>query len=82
MSIDNKTTENGKLPLQNVICCGYFEKLLQNFGWFSIQTEEGEKLCMPYMLSGNEKIRVNNCPACGKEVRSVEIEPDFLSRCI
>jgi len=95
LSILNKITEqgNGKLKLiedvddwgnviHDVICCGYFEKLLQNFRWFSIQTEEGEKLCMPYILTENEKIRVNNCPVCGKEVRSVEIKPELLSHCI
>lgn len=76
----NTKKEQCAIPV--IICCGYFEKLLQNFGWFSIQTDEGEKLCMPYMLAGSEKIRVNNCPVCGKEVRSIEIKPELLSHCI
>ena len=64
---------------QNVICCGYFEKILHHFGWFSIHVSD-KKLCMPYMLSGDEKIKVNYCPVCGKEVIGIEIEPELLRR--
>jgi hypothetical protein len=67
------------METQKNICCNEFQKLLHNFGWFSLPAEGGDKLCMPYMYNTlNEKIRVNNCPVCGANVRDIQIVPELL----
>lgn len=53
------------------ICCGNLERM--NINWMRL--EDGS-LCMPYIESKESdvvKLRVNNCPSCGKYVRDVII---------
>ena len=52
-----------------IICCGNFEKMVHAFNWMILD----DFALMPYIPNGNLKLRVNNCPSCGAEVRSVKI---------
>jgi hypothetical protein len=66
MMINNKKQINQFAIIDN-ICCGVLEQM--NLGWMKL--EDGTK-CMPFIYGkGTEKLRVNNCPSCGKYVRDV-----------
>ena len=57
-------------------CCEYFEKIGFQFCWFSYHDYETgtDVFLMPYLTELNgEKIRVNHCPVCGKEIRDIKI---------
>ena len=57
------------------ICCGNFEKILDSFGWFSYEDDNGDTIMlMPYLVdSGSTLRRVTHCPICGAYVRDVKI---------
>jgi hypothetical protein len=62
---------------QNIKCCEYFSKIRHHFDWFNYQNEEGKRIyCMPHLksCSGYDKLRINYCPSCGKEVSSIELQ--------
>lgn len=48
-------------------CCDGFKKWMPKFGWF---TDEKKEIALMPNIDG---LRVNFCPCCGKEVRSIEI---------
>ena len=55
-------------------CFSHFIPLVQ---W--MVTEDGTRL-MPHIKDGDNRWRINYCPSCGKEVRSIELtEEEFLS---
>lgn len=60
---------------QSIECCDAFIKMRNNFNWYSYKDDKGNKvLCMPVMRSPNgDNLRVNHCPSCGAEVRSIEL---------
>jgi len=61
-------------------CCNYFPKIAIRFAWFSYLDGKGGKVFLMPCLYDNEeqRIRVNHCPVCGADVRSIEIpENDF-----
>lgn len=61
-------------------CCTVFPKLALTFNWMSFVNDKNESiLCMPYIEYSDIKYRINNCPSCGKEIRSVEIEVSKFS---
>ncbi len=65
---------------EEVICCGYFEQTIKNYQWFSrTDKETGNKLLIMPCFPDN-KIRINNCPSCGKEVRNIEIKEDIFNK--
>ena len=67
------------LSQATVMCCDYFLTIAPHFGWFSIKQDFGKKiLCMPYIIGTDPMLRVNNCPSCGKDVRSIELDPKLL----
>ena len=67
------------LSQATVMCCDYFLTIALHFGWFSIKQDFGKKiLCMPYIIGTDPMLRVNNCPSCGKDVRSIELDPKLL----
>lgn len=43
--------------------------------------ETGEYI-MPYLQVGDIKYRINNCPSCGKEVRSIQIKEERFNQII
>ena len=62
------------------ICCGHFERIKDNMRW--MEGIEIDIEMMPYMcvlverkknVTVFEKVRVNFCPVCGKDVRNVQI---------
>jgi len=60
---------------QTILCCDAFKKFIPTFGW--MKTEENIFL-MPYIQCGDSKMRIDHCPSCGKEVRSIEFtESEF-----
>lgn len=62
-------------------CCDIFTKMAQNFSWMSYTNDKNESiLCMPYLLKDNKMYRINHCPSCGKEIRSIEIEVSKFSK--
>ena len=71
MSIKN----NYKIQ-QHVKCCDFFSKMIHHFEWISYQDDNGQKTyCMPVLRSrdGHTKLRINYCPSCGEEVRSIKL---------
>lgn len=59
----------------NEYCCNSFTKIAKGISWMQFVDENKETiLCMPYIKSGEIKYRINYCPSCGKEIRSIEIK--------
>jgi hypothetical protein len=62
-------------------CCNSFKKIALTFSWMSFHDNKNESiLCMPYILSENIRYRINHCPSCGREIRSIEIPASKLSK--
>ena len=60
------------------ICCGYFESTFKYYEWFELE-EQGKKfLVMPCFP--DKKIRINNCPVCGHEVRNVTVPIEIFNK--
>jgi hypothetical protein len=59
------------------VCCGNFERMITAFGWFKVDDPTVDKLLMPYLEVDGVKWRVNNCPSCGHNVRSIEISTEL-----
>jgi hypothetical protein len=58
------------------ICCGNLERM--DINWMRL--DDGS-LCMPYINSKEKeivKLRVNNCPSCGKYIRDIIVKPEIL----
>jgi len=65
----------------NEHCCDIFPKLALTFSWMSFVNDKKESiLCMPYIEYADIKYRINHCPSCGKEIRSIEIEVSKFSK--
>jgi hypothetical protein len=65
--------KNGKaLHIADVICCGALEELDIRWMYLADQTK-----CMPHIknIQQDKDFRVNFCPVCGKNVRSVMLKP-------
>ncbi len=77
---DKSNEEQGQLRQGGVVCCAVFEDMVKMFSWMSYE-HEGKKLaCMPHIHGSNgERWRVNHCPSCGREVRSIELPWDFFA---
>jgi len=56
-------------------CCEVFPKIATGLSWMSYTNDNKESiLCMPYIEDEcTTKYRVNYCPSCGSEIRSIEI---------
>lgn len=64
-----KTDTNPELTTeQTSVCCDILEKM--NIDW--MKDEDGNKI-MPFIYSNSDETmyRVNFCPSCGKNVRSI-----------
>ncbi len=75
MSKENKNlneAENSALNIADVICCGALEELDIRWMYLADQTK-----CMPHIknIQQDKDFRVNFCPVCGKNVRSVMLKP-------
>lgn len=56
-------------------CCNSFKDYVPYFGWFVTR----ENIClMPHFEIKDRKLRVNHCPSCGAEVRSIQIPKQEL----
>lgn len=52
-------------------CCEVFPKIATQFSWF---VSEGRTLfVMPNIDLPDNKFRVNYCPSCGAEIRSIKV---------
>lgn len=70
--------EQNKKTLE-VTCCKPFESMVSEFQWYSV-AENKVYYCMPCIVSNGLSWRVNFCPSCGENVRSIRIEAEeFLS---
>jgi hypothetical protein len=70
--------------MEGKICCDVFVKLIKDDDfilWMSYNKDDGTKvMVMPYFLVSDGKYRVNNCPSCGKEIRSIRLTfEEFVS---
>jgi len=89
MITDKMSNEELKQPscLGSVICCGSFEKYAKQFSWMTFEDDEGNtKYLLPHInvICVNYdtiKMRVNNCPTCGIEVRGVEFSQEQFDNC-
>ena len=75
MSKENKNlneAENSALNIADVICCGALEELDIRWMYLADQTK-----CMPHIknIQQDKDFRVNFCPVCGENVRSVMLKP-------
>lgn len=53
------------------MCCDAFEKFIPIFSWMK---QENGPYCMPYLQSGNLKMRINHCPSCGAYIRDISLK--------
>lgn len=62
----------------NKMCCDVFHKMISNFNWMSLVDNGKRIFLMPYIENEqlDLKIRVNNCPSCGAEVRDITIDEE------
>lgn len=51
-------------------CCEIWPKIADSFRWF-VFADWPDLRCMPCINVNGVDWRVNHCPSCGKEVRSV-----------
>ena len=56
----------------NKVCCDFFKDHVILYDWYSFGESPNKTFLMPTIKNTN--IRVNFCPTCGGEVRSVEIK--------
>lgn len=70
---------------QNNFCCDIFKKYYdQLFSWMVYLDENNNKInVMPHVNIYNEnderiQLRINNCPSCGVEIRSIEINENNI----
>lgn len=56
--------------------CSCFRLFIPFVQWMA--TEDGIRL-MPHIIDGENRWRINYCPSCGKEVRSIELTEDEMS---
>lgn len=56
-------------------CCEVFPKIQDQFIWFSVALNRNTR-CMPCLHEVDADYRVNFCPSCGANVRSIEINED------
>lgn len=54
-------------------CCEVFPKIVASFNWM-IPEGSPNTLIMPNITTKEAKWRINYCPSCGKEVRSIAID--------
>lgn len=61
-------------------CCDAFKELIPKFQWMTYADgdKKGEVFLMPHFDIEGHKWRVNHCPVCGKEVRSIEIPKEVM----
>ena len=60
----------------SIECCESFVQIIPQLTWMSFtRDEDGEKIYVMPTLRGsdNNRYRINHCPVCGAEVRSIEI---------
>lgn len=60
----------------SIECCQSFNKIRHQFDWFSFEDEKGVTFrIMPHLKASDTrtKIRINHCPICGKNIRSIEL---------
>lgn len=66
----------------DITCCKAFEEIIPELGWFkTIQENKDDKIIfmMPYIENKGVKYRVNFCPSCGTNIRSIIIDEfDFI----
>lgn len=60
-------------PKLSEFCCGAFHRLAQHFGWMRY-LDCPDILSMPYIQDGDDKLRINFCPSCGKSIRDINIK--------
>ena len=67
-----------KMHKEMKYCCEYFPKIAYRFGWFSYTDDNNRQVyLMPHITENDgERIRVNNCPVCGTEIRDISIPED------
>jgi hypothetical protein len=61
-------------------CCDAFKQIIPTFQWMTYAEgdKKGEAYLMPHIDVDGHKWRVNHCPVCGKEVRSIEIPKSVM----
>jgi hypothetical protein len=61
--------------MENKLCCDVFPKLFNKINWFSYYSQGVQILNMPHFITNEgERLRINHCPSCGTDIRSIEIE--------
>jgi hypothetical protein len=71
--------EQNKKTLE-VTCCKPFESMVSEFMWYTFEDNGQIFYVMPCIVLNDISWRVNFCPSCGENVRSIRIESeDFLS---
>lgn len=62
-------------------CCEVLPKILQEFNWFTYTDEKlnENRYVMPYIETreGN-KWKINHCPSCGENIRSINLNYDEI----
>jgi hypothetical protein len=78
---DKQSTESGgAVDKPAVMCCAVFEDMAKRFSWMGYEANGQRLACMPHIYGSNgERWRVNYCPSCGREVRSIEVPLDLLA---
>lgn len=61
----------------NEMCCEAFKSFIPVFKWFKT---ESNVFLMPHIECGKQKMRINHCPSCGKEVRSIELTEEEMKK--
>lgn len=72
--------QSSRLQQPAVMRCAVFEDMAKRFSWMSYEANGQRIACMPHIHGSNgERWRVNHCPSCGREVRSIEVPWEFLA---
>lgn len=80
-SNDKQSTESGGTDGKPaVMCCAVFEDMAKRLSWMIYEANGQRLACVPHIHGSNgERWRVNHCPSCGREVRSIEVPWELLA---
>lgn len=66
-------------PKIDEFCCYGFERMSKKIQWMTYADGGPPIATMPYIQCGDDKMRVNFCPSCGKEIRSINVLKKYIA---
>ena len=66
----------GETSKNTGICCDAFKAYAASFDWMVMGKGSQKSYVMPHIIADKIKWRINHCPTCGMNVRSIMLTPE------